>query len=76
MDSQQTESSAGIDQRIEFFLQENLAVLKEILLELRAKNEIKQVNSYCTWRRFGICTALIIIITVSGIAAAFGVTKK
>ena len=66
-----------MDQRIEILLQENLAVQKEILIELRAKNEIKQVNSYFTWRRCGICTVIsIIIITASGLAAAFGVTKK
>jgi hypothetical protein len=66
-----------MDQRIEILLQENLAVQKEILIELRANNEIKQVNSYFTWRRCGICTVIsIIIITASGLAAAFGVTKK
>jgi hypothetical protein len=33
-----------MDQRIEILLQENLAVQKEILIELRAKNEIKQIR--------------------------------
>jgi len=66
-----------MDQRIEILLQENLAVQKEILIELRAKNEIKQINSYCSWRRCGICTfILVIIITASGVAAAFGVATK
>ena len=66
-----------MDERIEILLQENLAVQKEILIELRAKNEIKQVHSYFTWRRCGICTVIsIIMITASGLAAAFGVTKK
>jgi hypothetical protein len=66
-----------MDQRIEILLQENLAVQKEILIELRAKNEIKQIDSYCSWRRCGICTVIsIIIITASGLAAAFSVTTK
>jgi hypothetical protein len=66
-----------MDERIEILLQENLAVQKEILIELRAKNEIKQIDSYCSWRRCGICTVIsIVIITASGIAAAFGVVNK
>jgi hypothetical protein len=65
-----------MDQRIEILLQENLAVQKEILIELRAKNEIKQIDSYCSWRRCGICTLILVIIAASGIAAAFSVTTK
>ena len=65
-----------MDERIEILLQENLAVQKEILIELRAKNEIKQIDSYCSWRRCGICVCISIIITAAGIAAAFGVANK
>jgi hypothetical protein len=66
-----------MDQRIEILLQENLAVQKEILLELRAKNEIIQIDSYCSWRRCGICTLIsVIIIIAGGLGAAFGVTNK
>jgi len=66
-----------MDQRIEILLQENLAVQKEILLELRAKNEIKQIDSYCSWRRCGICTLIsVIIIIAGGLGAAYGVTNK
>ena len=65
-----------MDQRIEILLQENLAVQKEILIELRAKNEIKQIDSYCSWRRCCICTFFLVIIAASGIAAAFSVTTK
>lgn len=66
-----------MDERIEILLQENLAVQKEILLELRAKNEIKQIDSYCSWRRCGICTLIsIVIIIASGLGAAFGVANK
>ena len=66
-----------MDERIEILLQENLAVQKEILIELRAKNEIKQIDSYCSWWRCGICTVIsIVIITASGIAAAFGTASK
>lgn len=66
-----------MDERIEILLQENLAVQKEILIELRAKNEIKQIDSYCSWRRCGICTLIsIVIIIASGLGAAFGVANK
>jgi hypothetical protein len=66
-----------MDERIEILLQENLAVQKEILTELRAKNEIKQIDSYFTWRRCGICTVIsIIIIIASGLGAAFGTVRK
>ena len=65
-----------MDERIEILLQENLAVQKEILLELRAKNEIKQINSYCSWRRCGICTLISIVIIASGLGATYGVTRK
>ena len=65
-----------MDQRIEILLQENLAVQKEILLELRAKNEIIQIDSYCSWRRCGICAVISVIITASGLAAAFGTVSK
>ena len=66
-----------MEERIEILLQENLAVQKEILLELRAKNEIKQINSYCSWRRCGICTLIsIVIIIASGLGATYGVTSK
>ena len=66
-----------MDQRIEILLQENLAVQKEILLELRAKNEVKQIDSYCSWRRCGICTLIsVIVIIAGGLGAAFGVTNK
>jgi hypothetical protein len=66
-----------MEERIEILLQENLAVQKEILIELRAKNEIKQIDSYCSWRRCGICTVIsIIIIIASGLGAAFGTARK
>ena len=65
-----------MDQRIEILLQENLAVQEEILIELRAKNEIKQIDSYCSWRRCGVCVCISVLITASGIAAAFGVANK
>ena len=66
-----------MDERIEILLQENLAVQKEILIELRAKNEIKQIDSYCSWRRCGICILIsIVIIIAGGLGAAFGVTNK
>ena len=66
-----------MDERIEILLQENLAVQKEILLELRAKNEIKQINSYCSWRRCGICTLIsIVIIIAGGFGAAYGTATK
>ena len=66
-----------MDERIEILLQENLAVQKEILIELRAKNEIKQINSYCSWRRCGICTLIsIVIIIASGLGAAYGTATK
>jgi len=66
-----------MDERIEILLQENLAVQKEILIELRAKNEIKQIDSYCSWRRCGVCVCIsIIIIIAGGLGAAFGVANK
>ena len=66
-----------MDQRIEILLQENLAVQKEILIELRAKNEIKQIDSYCSWRRCGICAVIsVIIIIAAGLGAAFGTASK
>jgi len=65
-----------MDERIEILLQENLAVQKEILIELRAKNEIKQIDSYCSWRRCCVCACISIIIAAAGIAAAFGVANK
>jgi hypothetical protein len=66
-----------MDQRIEILLQENLAVQKEILLELRAKNEIIQIDSYCSWRRCGICSVISLIIIISGaLGATLGVTTK
>ena len=55
---------------------DTFAVQKEILIELRAKNEIKQIDSYCSWRRCGICTFILVIIAASGIAAAFGTSNK
>ena len=65
-----------MDQRIEILLQENLAVQKEILIELRAKNEIKQIDSYCSWRRCGICAVISVLIIAGALGGTLGVTRK
>ena len=66
-----------MDERIEILLQENLAVQKEILLELRAKNEIKQIDSHCSWRRCCVCASIsVLIIIAGGLGATFGVANK
>jgi hypothetical protein len=66
-----------MDERIEILLKENLAVQKEILIELRAKNEIRQIDSYCSWRRCCVCASISVLIFIAaGLVAAFGVANK
>ena len=42
-----------------------------------SKNEIKQIDSYCSWRRCCVCASIsVLIIIAGGLGAAFGVANK